>query len=68
MRARIEGLPETVAQQGDLLADELEEAGVPYVYDRLPGWPHAMDIAQPVNDRCVLLMDRFFQQHLLEED
>ena len=54
--------------QGDLLANELEEAGVLYIYDRLPGWPHAMDIAQPVNDRCVLLMDRFFQQHLSHAD
>jgi acetyl esterase/lipase len=54
--------------QGDLLAKELAEAGVPYVYDRLPGWPHAMDLAQPVNDRCVLLMDRFFQHYLREAD
>jgi dipeptidyl aminopeptidase/acylaminoacyl peptidase len=55
-------------RQGDLLADALEETGVLYIYDRLPGWPHAMDIAQPVNDRCVLLMDRFFQQHLGDSD
>lgn len=51
-------------RQGDLLAAELKQVGVSYVYDRLPGWPHAMDIAQPVNDRCVLLMDRFFHQYL----
>lgn len=55
-------------QQGDLLAAELNAAGIPYVYDRLPGWPHAMDIAQPVNDRCVLLMERFFHHQMREAD
>lgn len=55
-------------EQGDLLAKELEEARVPYIYDRLPGWSHAMDVAQPVNDRCVLLMERFFQHYLREAD
>jgi acetyl esterase/lipase len=50
--------------QGDELAAKLKELGVPYLYDRLPGWPHAMDIAQPVNDRCVWLMERFFAAYL----
>lgn len=50
--------------QGDELSAKLKEVGVPYLYDRLPGWPHAMDIAQPVNDRCVWLMERFFAAYL----
>lgn len=50
--------------QGDELAVKLKELNVPYLYDRLPGWPHAMDIAQPVNDRCVWLMERFFAAYL----
>ncbi|MFG0331864.1 MAG: alpha/beta hydrolase fold domain-containing protein [Maioricimonas sp. JB049] len=50
--------------QSDLLAAALEDAGVPYIYDRLPGWPHAMDIARPVNDRCVWFMERFFARYL----
>jgi acetyl esterase/lipase len=50
--------------QGDLLAAKLKATGVPYVYDRLPGWPHAMDMAQDVNDRCVWLMERFFGHYL----
>jgi len=50
--------------QGDELAAKLKELGVPYLYDRLPGWPHAMDIAQPVNDRCVWLMERFLAAYL----
>lgn len=51
-------------EQGDELAAKLMELGVPYLYDRLPGWPHAMDVAQPVNDRCVWLMERFFAAYL----
>jgi acetyl esterase/lipase len=53
--------------QGDLLAAKLKDAGVPYIYDRLPGWPHAMDIAQDVNDRCVWLMERFFGHYLAKK-
>jgi acetyl esterase/lipase len=45
--------------QADLLAAKLAEIGVPYVYDRLEGWPHAMDVARDVNDRCLWFMDRF---------
>ena len=50
--------------QGDALAEKLDQLEVPYLYDRLPGWPHAMDLAQPVNDRCVWLMERFFAAYL----
>jgi acetyl esterase/lipase len=51
-------------EQGDILAAKLKELGVPYLYDRLPGWPHAMDLAQDVNDRGVWLMERFFARYL----
>jgi len=51
-------------RQADLLAEKLEKAGVPFVYDRLEGWPHAMDIAREVNERCLWLMDRFFDRYL----
>jgi hypothetical protein len=37
---------------------------VPYVYDRLEGWPHTMDLAQAVNDRCQFILDRFLARHL----
>lgn len=50
--------------QADLLAAKLGEAGVPYVYDRLPGWPHAMDLSQAVNDRCVWFLERFLRRYL----
>ncbi|MEZ5942981.1 MAG: alpha/beta hydrolase [Planctomycetaceae bacterium] len=50
--------------QSDLLSQRLKEVDVPYIYDRLPGWPHAMDLSQDVNDRCVWFMERFFDQYL----
>jgi acetyl esterase/lipase len=50
--------------QADLLEKKLEELQVPYVYDRLKGWPHTMDAAEPVNLRCRWFMDAFFEEHL----
>lgn len=50
--------------QADKLAGKLAELDIPYVYDRLEGWPHSMDIAQPVNDRCMWFIDRFLAIYL----
>jgi acetyl esterase/lipase len=50
--------------QADILAKKLAAVGVPYIYDRLPGWPHSMDTAKPVNERCLWYMDRFFDRYL----
>lgn len=38
-------------EQSDLLAEKFQEMGKMYWYDRIDGWPHAMDIANPVNQR-----------------
>ena len=50
--------------QSDLLAAKLKELGVPYVYDRLPGWPHTMDLAAPVSERCLWFIDHFLAVYL----
>lgn len=50
--------------QSDALAARLAELGVPYVYDRLTGWPHTMDLAESVNERCQWFMNHFFEQVL----
>jgi hypothetical protein len=34
------------------------------VYDRLPGWPHTMDLALVVNERCRYFMDEFLDRYL----
>jgi acetyl esterase/lipase len=54
--------------QADILAQKLTEVGVPYIYDRLPGWPHGMDVAKPVHERVLWYMERFFDHHLRESD
>jgi acetyl esterase/lipase len=51
-------------EQSDDLVKKLEELQVPHVYDRLPGWPHAMDAAEIVNRRCQYFMNQFFARHL----
>ncbi|MBN2307792.1 MAG: alpha/beta hydrolase [Candidatus Hydrogenedentes bacterium] len=51
-------------EQSDVLAQKLEALGVPVVYDRLEGWPHTMDRAEAVNERCRFFMDRFFKRYL----
>ena len=53
--------------QSDLLAARLEEAGVPWIYDRLPGWPHGMDLARDVHQRCLWYMERFFARYLKQQ-
>jgi len=50
--------------QADILAKKLTDVGVPYIYDRLPGWPHSMVLAKSVNDRCLWFMDRFLDRYL----
>lgn len=51
-------------EQSDRLAARLAELGVPHVYEKFPGWPHTMDLALPVNDRCQWILDRFLEEHL----
>ncbi len=50
--------------QSDQLAQKLTDLKIPYVYDRLPGWPHTMDLAKDVNVRSTWLMERFLEQTL----
>ena len=50
--------------QADKLADRLKELGIDYVYERYDGWPHAMDLAEAVNRRCVHQMGQFFNKHI----
>jgi acetyl esterase/lipase len=50
--------------QAELLVKKLEEAGAPFEYDRVDGWPHAMDIEASVNRHCLAKMFEFFDKHL----
>lgn len=54
-------------EQSDRLAARLEELGIPHSYQRFEGWPHTMDLAKAVNERCRWFMYRFFEEHLAAE-
>ncbi len=56
-------LDETVKiQQGDRLAEKLEQLKVPYAYARIEGWPHSLDAARTMNAYCVSVVESFLQQ------
>ena len=50
--------------QSDSLALWLDQAGVPYEYHRLKGWPHTMDLSEKVNEYCQFYIDRFLEKYL----
>lgn len=50
--------------QGDILAEALEAAGVPCVYDRIEGWDHGMEAYKEVNEHCMYVQDRFLATYL----
>lgn len=49
-------------EQSDLLAEKLKSMGMKYWYDRIDGWPHAMDIANPVNQRVEQVSIAFLEE------
>ena len=49
--------------QSDRLDAALKAKGVPVEYHKLPGWPHTMDMAKPVNDYCVACMKEFLAKY-----
>jgi acetyl esterase/lipase len=50
--------------QAERLAQALDEVGVAHEYYPLDGWPHSMDVAQVVNDFCIVRMFDFFTKYL----
>jgi len=50
--------------QADILARELENNEVPFVYHRLKGWPHTMDATVSVNKFCQMEMMKFFKTYV----
>jgi acetyl esterase/lipase len=49
-------------EQSDLLAEKFQAMGKTYWYDRIDGWPHAMDIANPVNQRVEQVSIAFLKE------
>jgi acetyl esterase/lipase len=50
--------------QSDELVKRLRQVGVTHTYDRLEGWPHVMDLAEIVFNRCVFFIDKFLAEHM----
>jgi acetyl esterase/lipase len=50
--------------QAELLAESLKKNGVEYEFDRVEGWPHAMDLEPDVNRHCLMKMFEFLGKHL----
>lgn len=50
-------------RHADRLDKQLTELGIDHVYERYEGWGHVMDLAKPVNDRCVYMMEQFFEKY-----
>ena len=48
----------------DELEKKLKENGVPVYYQKLKGWPHAMDVAVKVNEYCQFYMNQFFEEYI----
>lgn len=51
-------------KQSDALAEALRREEVPFWYDRIDGWHHAMDLYAEVNAHCLSVMDVFFDRTL----
>lgn len=50
--------------QSDALAEKLKKTGVSYHFDRLEGWPHAMDMAEDANRYCRTEILAFLDKYL----
>ena len=50
--------------QAELLAAKLKKTRVDFVFDRVDGWPHTMDLEAGVNRHCLAKMFEFFDKHL----
>jgi acetyl esterase/lipase len=55
-------------EHAEMLVDGLKKAGLEYDYDRVEGWPHAMDLESNVNRHCLAKMFEFFDKHLAAGD
>lgn len=49
-------------KQSDMLAERFQQMGKVYWYDRMDGWPHAMDVANPVNQRVEQVAIAFLEE------
>ena len=54
--------------QSDWLVEKLKEKGVPHYYDRINGWPHAMDAVAAINNHTKALILNFLDRYLKKQE
>lgn len=50
------------------LSTQLKGAGVPYTYDRVEGWPHAMEFFAPIGERTLWQAYQFLKEHMSADE
>ncbi len=55
-------------KNSDALSAMLAEVGVPYTYDRVEGWPHAMDFFSPIYERTTWHVYQFLKMHMPSDE
>ncbi|KAA3610694.1 MAG: alpha/beta hydrolase [Calditrichaeota bacterium] len=50
--------------QSDSLHSKLNSFGITSEYHRLEGWPHTMDLAEPINEYCQFTMTQFLEKYI----
>ena len=55
-------------RNSDNLARVLESNNVPFIYDRIEGWPHLMDFFSPIGERSLWQIHRFLEEYMPSEE
>ena len=55
-------------KNSDALSSRLKTVGVPFKYDRVKGWPHAMDAFSPIGERSLWHIHRFLRNHMPSDE
>ena len=55
-------------KNSDSLAKTLKSRSVPFVYDRIEGWPHVMDFFSPIGERSLWQIYHFLKIYMPSEE
>ena len=55
-------------KNSDNLAKALKSRNVPFIYDRIEGWPHVMDFFSPIGERSLWQTYQFLKRYMPSEE
>lgn len=55
-------------KNSDALADMLKYQSIPHTYDRVEGWPHAMDFFSPIYERSLWFVYHFLMENMPSDE